>query len=123
MTDPVEIVAARLREKPDRAFSVLDLGDDMGLGRDRMTTTIEVLARREGFFDLGGGRMMFSSDADRVAYEIFKSEAPNISYEEYQRYRDEPHLLMRMSRDRDVADRTNPERRLKELLKDRGNTF
>ncbi|KYK26532.1 MAG: hypothetical protein AYK23_02895 [Candidatus Proteinoplasmatales archaeon SG8-5] len=125
MTDPVETIAMRLRDQPDRPFSVLDAAEELGLARDRTTTTIEVLARRDGFFDLGGGRMIFSSDADRVAYEIFRSEAPNITYEEYQRYRDDPHILMRMSRDRDVADRANPEKRLRELMKekDRGNRF
>jgi hypothetical protein len=125
MTDPVEIIASRLRDLPDRAFSILDISNELGFEREMMTTTIEVLARRDGFFDLGGGRMMFSGDADRVAFEIFRSEAPNISYEEYQRYKEEPHVLMRMSRDRDVADRINPEKRLKELMKERnrGNTF
>jgi hypothetical protein len=125
MTDPVETLALRLRNQPDKPFSILDAAEELGLVGERTTTTIEVLARRDGFFDLGGGRMMFSSDADRVAYEIFRSEAPNITYEEYQRYHDDPHILMRMSRDRDVADRANPENRLRELMKEkeRGNRF
>lgn len=121
MTDPVETLAMRLRNHPDRVLSAFDMADEIGLDDERMTTTIEVLAKRDGFFDLGRGRLMFSSDADRVAFEIFRTEAPNVSYEEYQRYRDEPHVLMRMSRDRDVAGRANPEKHLKELIKGTAN--
>ena len=121
MTDPIETLALRLRDQPDKVFSVFEVADEMNIGSERITTTIEVLARRDGFFDLGRGRMMFSSDADRVAFEIFRTEAPNISYEEYQRYRDEPHILMRMSRDRDVAGRADPERHLEKLKREKEN--
>ena len=127
MTDYIEELALRLRENPDRAFSVFELGEEFGLSRDAMSTTLERLAKRDAFFDLGHGRMMFTNDSHRVAFEIFRTEAPNISYEEYVRYRDEPHILMRMSRDRDVAGRLDPEKRLQGLTKEkektRGNRF
>jgi hypothetical protein len=119
MTDPLEQLAMRLRQQPDRPLSVHELAEDLDHGGETITRGIDVLARRDGFFDLGKGRMMFSEDADRVAFEIFRTEAPNITFEEFHRYRDEPHILMRMSRDRDISGRMNPEKQLREIMKDK----
>ena len=119
MTDTLEQLALKIRNHPNKPFSVFDLADEFNMIQDKAVSIVEILAKRDGFFDLGHGRLMFSSDADRVAFEIFKTEAPNITFEEYHKYRDEPHILMRMSRDRDIAGRINPEKKLQELMKEK----
>jgi hypothetical protein len=119
MTDTFEQLALRLRNSPNRPLSLFEIAEELDLNQETMARGIESLANRDGFFDLGHGRMMFSKDADRVAFEIFRTEAPNITFEEFHKYREEPHILMRMSRDRDISGRMNPKKRFNELIKEK----
>jgi len=119
MSDFVEELALRLRNHPDRVVSLMDLQDELNLPIERMSATIESLTKRKGFYDLGNGRTMFSTSANRVAFEVFKTEASKITFEEYEQFRDEPHILMRMSRDRDVASRMNPEKQMRDMIKEK----
>ena len=119
MSDNIEQLAMRLRNRPDTVMSIFELTEDMGLPSDNVTGAIERLTSRKGFYDLGNGRAMFSGNTDRVAFEVFRTEAPQITFEEFNQFRDEPHILMRMSRDRDVASRMNPEKQLHDLIKEK----
>lgn len=122
MSDTIEELAMRLRNRPDTVMSVFEMTEELGLSFDSVPGTIERLTSRKGFYDLGNGRAMFSGNADRVAFEVFRTEAQQITFEEYQQFRDEPHILMRMSRDRDVASRMNPEKQLHDLIKEKNMT-
>ncbi len=122
MSDTIEQLAQRLRNRPDTVMSVFELAEEMGLPPDNVPGTIERLRHRKDFHDLGNGRAMFSGNVDRVAFEVFRTEASQITFEEYQQFRDQPHILMRMSRDRDVASRMNPEKQLHDLIKEKNKT-
>ncbi|MDO9537127.1 MAG: hypothetical protein Q7J68_02290 [Thermoplasmata archaeon] len=126
MTDEVEMLARRLREKPDIPMSVFDLASELSLPEERIKYDVKNLMKRDGFFDLGGSRLMFTGNSDLAAFEIFKMSATQISYNEYVQYRDQPHILMRLSRDREVAYRMDTEKMLqnsiKEKEKSRGNS-
>jgi hypothetical protein len=126
MTDYVEMLARRLRETPDKPVSLPDLAAEFGLSEPRMARGMGSLMKRTGFYDLGGGRVMFTGNSDLAAFEIFKTAAIHITFEEYLHYKDQPHILMRMSRDREIACGPDPERLLKDAIrekeKSRGNT-
>ncbi len=126
MTDDVEMLARRLRGTPDRPVSLPDLAAEFGLSEPRMARSVGSLMRRAGFYDLGGGRVMFTGNSDLAAFEIFKTAAFHITFEDYIQYKDQPHVLMRMSRDREVACGPEPEQLLKNAIREkersRGNT-
>ena len=126
MTDDSELLAKRLREMSDRPVSVHDLAGELGLSEPRMARGVGDLMKRSGFYDLGGGKVMFTGNADLAAYEILRTAAANITFEEFVRHRDQPHLLMRLSRDREIACGSDPERLLRDAVrekeKSRGNT-
>jgi hypothetical protein len=115
MTDDPERLALHLKARPGRAISIYDLATELGEPEERVARDIDRLLEREGFFDLGNDRVMFSPEADRPAFEIFRTAAPRITYEEFVRFRDQPHILMRLSRDREVAGPANLERELHDL--------
>jgi DNA-binding transcriptional regulator GbsR (MarR family) len=116
MTNYAEHLEMRLRSNPDKPVSLFEVGEELGLSREAVQTNIQRLARRQYIFDLGNGRMMYTTNSDVSAFELFRTVAPRISLEEYQKYREEPHILMRMSRERDVFERINPESQLKEAV-------
>ncbi len=125
MTDEVENLAKRLRETPDRPVYIQDIASEFGLSESRMATSVSELMKRDGFFDLGNNRLMFTGNTDMAGFEIFRTMASHITFEEYVRYRDQPHILMRLSRDRDVACRMDTEKMLQGAIKEkerRGNS-
>lgn len=119
MADEFDLLAKRIRDNPDRVMSVSDLATELVLPELQIARDIKDLVKHDGFFDLGNHRVMFSGNSDLVAFEIFKTTAGNISYKEYIQYQDQPHLLMRLSRDREVAYRRNPENLLQNAIKDK----
>lgn len=119
MTDELDILARRIRDNPDRAISVLDLANELAVPELKIAGSIKDLVKRDGFFDLGNDRVMFTGDSDLAAFEIFRTTAVNISFEEFIQYRDKPHLLMRLSRDRMVASKSNPEKMLQDAIKEK----
>lgn len=116
MTDDVEILARRLHETPDRPVSVPDLASELGLSEKRLARNVAELMKRDGFFDIGNDRLMFTGNSDLAAFEIFRTAAMHITLEEYVRYREQPHILMRLSRDRDVACRMDAEKILRDSV-------
>jgi hypothetical protein len=125
MTDDVETLAKRLREMPDRPVSIPDLASEFGLSEAKMARNVSDLMKRDGFFDLGNERIMFTGNTDLAAFEIFRTSATHITFEEYARYREQPHILMRLSRDREISCRVDTEKMLqnsvREKEKSRGN--
>ena len=122
MTDDVEMLARRLREKPDQPVPYADLASEFGISEIKMTRSVKDLMKRDGFFDLGNSRLMFTGNSDLAAFEIFKTAAVHISYEEYVQYRDQPHILMRLSRDREVSCRTDTEKLLQNAIGEKEKT-
>ena len=116
MTDELDILARRLREDPDRAISVHDLAAELQLPELRVAREIKDLVKRDGFFDIGNQRVMFTGNSDLAAFEIFKTTAVHVSYDEFIQYREQPHLLMRLSRDREVAYKSDPEKMLQDAI-------
>ena len=83
MTDNVENLARRLRETPDMPVSVEDLASEFGLSEAKMARSVSDLMKRDGFFDLGNNRLMFTGNSDMAAFEIFHTAASHITFEEY----------------------------------------
>ncbi|MFO7618692.1 MAG: hypothetical protein R6W91_03435 [Thermoplasmata archaeon] len=119
MTDVVENLARRLRETPDMPVSAQDLASEFGLSEAKMARNISDLMKRDGFFDLGNNRLMFTGNSDTAAFEIFRTAAAHITFEEYVRHREQPHILMRLSRDREVACRMDTEKMLQASIKEK----
>jgi hypothetical protein len=125
MTDEVELIAKRLRENADRPMSAQGLASELGLGEERMPRHVRALLRMDGMFDLGNGMLMFTGNAERAAFEIFKSVAPHITFDEYVQHRERPHVLLRMSKEREDAYLMDPSKLLRDALKEketRGNS-
>ncbi|MDD4307961.1 MAG: hypothetical protein PHU53_04035 [Thermoplasmata archaeon] len=122
MTDEIEMLARRLRETPNRPVSAPDLASELGLPEERVAHDMKSLMKRDGFFDLGNSRMMFTGNADLAGFEIFRNLASHISFEEYIQYRDQPHLLMRLSRDREVSCRSDPDKLLQQAIREKEKT-
>jgi len=119
MTDETDIVARRLRDNPDRVISVPDQANELGIPESNITRSMEDLTKYDGFFNLGNDRVMFTGDSDIAAFEIFKTLAINITFDEYIKYREQPHLLMRLSRDRIIASKGDPEKLLQYAIKEK----
>jgi len=119
MTDEVEMLARRLRERPDIPISIPNLASELGLPEARVALDVKNLMRRDGFFNLGNSRLMFTGNSDFAAFEIFKIAASHIFYEEYVQYREQPHILMRLSRDRAIACRVDPEKMLQNAIREK----
>ena len=122
MTDEVEMLARRLRETPDKPVSVPDLAAELGLPEARLSIDVKSLLKRDGYFDLGNSRLMFTGNSDLAAFEIFRLAAAHVSYEEFVQYRDRPHILMRLSRDREVACRMDTEKMLQNAISEKERT-
>lgn len=119
MTDEFDLLAKRIRDNPDQAISFSDLASDLALPELKIARDIKDLVKHDGFFDLGNHRVMFTGNSDLVAFEIFKTAAAHISFDEYIQYQDQPHLLMRLSRDREMAYKSNPEKMLQDAIKEK----
>jgi len=115
----VEQLAKRFRDNPDRPFNMSDIASEFGLSEARMARSMSDLLKRDGFFDLGNNRLMFTGNMDMAGFEIFRFAAPHISFEEYMKHRETPHLLMRLSRDREIACRIDGEKMLQDAVRER----
>jgi hypothetical protein len=119
MNDEVEMLAKRLRDNADRPMSAIDLANEFGLSNTKLARDVKTLLKYDGFFDLGNNMLMFTGNADMAAFEIFRFVAPHISFNEYLQNRERPHVLMRLSRDREVAYRADTEKMLQDAVKER----
>lgn len=119
MNHELDLLARRIRNSPDKAISFTELADELAMPELRVAREIKDLVKRDGFFDIGNQRVMFTGNSDLAAYEIFKGQAIHITYEEFIQYRDQPHLLMRLSRDREVACKSDPEKLLQNAMKEK----
>ncbi len=119
MTQDTELLERHLRKHQDRPFSVPDLASELHLPELKVAREIKDLVKRDGYFDLGNQRVMFTGDSDLAAYEIFRTAATHITYEEFIQYREQPHLLMRLSRDREVAYRSDPDKLLQMAVEEK----
>jgi hypothetical protein len=118
MSDEIEMLAKRLRETPDKPITIPDLAAEFGLTEAKMARSAGELMKRSGYYDLGG-KLMFTGNADLAAFEILRNTAAHITFEEYIKYRDQPHILMRMSRDREVSCGGNHEELLKRAVREK----
>ena len=121
MTDEMDILARRIRDRPDKVMRITDLAMELQLPELKVARDIKDIVKRDGFFDLGNHRVMFTGNSDLAAFEIFRTAAANINYEEFVQYQDQPHLLMRLSRDREVACKSDPDKMLQDAITEKEN--
>ncbi len=99
----IDRLLTHFRKNTDRVISVQTLSEKIMLGEDELQDDLKKMVGGEMVYEIGDGRYMHSNNSELVAFEIFRDIAPNISFEEYVKYKDEEHVLMRMSRDRNMA--------------------
>ncbi|MEW5936374.1 MAG: hypothetical protein AB1665_00955 [Candidatus Thermoplasmatota archaeon] len=100
-----------LDAKRDEPFSASQAADALALDREMTRRLLQKLAKEGEIRKLPGERYIFTTSADRLAYNMLLAIAPNISFEEYVSHRDAPHVLVRMSRDREVTKMLGTEER------------
>ena len=126
MTDEIDFLAKRIREHQDRVISLTELASEFQLPELQVARSIKDLVKHDGFFEIGDQSVMFTGNSDLAAFEIFKTAATNITYDEFIQYREQPHLLMRLSRDRVVSCKSDPDKLLRDAVREkenkRGNT-
>ena len=69
---------------------------------------------------LGDDRYIFADDSDEAAFTILASIAPNISLDEYRQHKDQPHLLVALSREREIGRHTRAAKELEDAIKSKG---
>ncbi len=105
----IDRLLTHFRKNTDRVISMQALSEKIMVGEDELQDDLKKMVGGEMVYEIGEGRYMLSNNSELVAYEIFRDIAPNISFEEYVKYKDEEHVLMRMSRDRNVVMSSNIE--------------
>ena len=118
----IDSLLTHFRKNRDQVMSITAIHELLGEGKDNMNKSIDMLIEDKEIFKIGEERYMYSNNSDLVAFEIFREIAPNITFDDYLKYKDEEHVLMRLSRDRGMlngplSEEENPEPRR------RGNSF
>lgn len=103
MTSDIKSLIEHFRKNPDSVFTRTFLAEQLSMDYENLASSLDEVVDGESIFRLGNDRFMFSNNRLLVAFEIFRTVAPNITIEEYEKYKDEEHILMRMSRDREVG--------------------
>jgi hypothetical protein len=91
--------ASRHRDEP---FSAVQAVGKLSVGEPALRATLGDMVRRGELVGLPSGRYLYTTNADVAAFHIMREVAPNITFEEFMSHRDEPHVLVRASRDRDI---------------------
>ena len=104
MMDSHEAALKRYFEShADRPFSAEQAAGELGIDEKTARQLLMRHANQGSVSELARNRFIFSNSADVVAYNMFLEVAPNVTFQEYVAHRDEPHVLARLSRDRDIA--------------------
>ncbi len=98
-TNNIDNLLTYFRKNTDRVMSLNSIHELLGEGQ---VEVIDTLVEEKEIFKVGEGRYMHSNNSELVAFEIFREIAPNIDFDEYLKYKDEEHVLMRLSRDRQM---------------------
>ena len=99
----IDRLLTHFRKNTDRIISVQTLSEKIMIGEDELQDDLKKMVGGEMVDEIGDGGYMHSNNSELVAFEIFRGIAPSISFEEYIKYKDEEHVLMRMSRDRNMS--------------------
>ena len=87
-------------------MSITSIHELLGEHQGTVNENIDTLVGDKEIFKVGEGQYMYSDNSDLVAFEIFRGIAPNINFDEYQKYKNEEHILVRLSRDREMLSAT-----------------
>ncbi|MCK5039332.1 MAG: hypothetical protein KAS16_09560 [Thermoplasmata archaeon] len=100
----IDSLLTHFRRNTDRVMSLNSIHELLGEGQKDVNDNIDALVEDKEIFKIGEGQYMYSNNSDLVAFEIFRGIAPQITFDEYLRYKDEEHVLMRLSRDREMLN-------------------
>jgi hypothetical protein len=92
--------AAKHRDEPFTAAQALRR---LSIGEPALKATLTAMVDRGELVNLPSGRYLYTTNADVAAFHLMREVAPNITFEEFIAHRDEPHVLVRASRDRVIA--------------------
>ena len=98
----IDSLLTHFRRNTDQVMTLTSIHELLGESKDHMNENIDALVEDREIFRVGEDRYIYSNNSDLVAFEIFRGIAPNITFDEYLKYKDEEHVLMRLSRDREM---------------------
>lgn len=103
MANAEQLVRDFLQRHRDSPFSASQIGHGATLSEPSLKAVLDDLIERGEVHKVSDGRFLYTNNADIASYHILREIAPNVTFEEFMRHRDEPHVLVRISRDRVVA--------------------
>lgn len=121
MTGNFKNLIEHFRKHPHSVLTFNSISEELDINYDKLRDALGEVTDEKSIFDLGNDRYMFSDDRVIVAFEIFRGIAPNVTQEEFLKFQDEPHILMRMSREREVGAHFTSAEEEPVGRKDRGN--
>ena len=103
MADSEKLVKEFLQRHRDSPFAASQITGAPNVGEPALKTILEDMVNRGELVRISPERFIFTTNADVAAFHVLREIAPNITFEEFMAHKDEPHILVRMSRDRVIA--------------------
>ena len=103
MTGDFKNLIEHFRKHQDSVLTISSISEELDMRYESLRESLTDVGDDKSIYDLGNDRYMFSTDRILVSFEIFRGIAPNITLDEFKQYKDETHILVRMSRDREVG--------------------
>jgi len=102
MVDPEMLLKEYASKRRDEPFTASQARGALKIGEPALQALLCDMVRSGELVGLPSGRFLYTTNADVAAFHIMREVAPNITFQEFMLHRDEPHLLARASRDRDI---------------------
>jgi hypothetical protein len=102
MVDAEKALKDYAKRHADEPFTAAQARGGQQIGEPALKRALGEMVMNGELVGLPSGRYLYTNNADIAAYHIMREVAPNISFEEFISHRDEPHLLVRASRDREI---------------------
>ena len=103
MADQEKLVREFLQRHRDAPFAASQIIGAQSVGEPALRVILEDMVSRGELVKISPERFIYTTNADVAAFHILREIAPNITFEEFLAHREDPHVLVRMSRDRVIA--------------------
>ena len=103
MADQEKLVREFLQRHRDSPFVASQIIGAPKIGEPALTAILEDMVSRGELVKVSPERFLYTTNADVAAFHILREIAPNITFEEFMSHKEDPHVLVRMSRDRVIA--------------------
>ena len=100
MSDAEKLVKEFLQRHRDAPFAASQIIGAPKVGEPVLRAVLEDMVSRGEVVKISPERFIYTTNADVASFHILREIAPNITFEEFMAHKEEPHVLVRMSRDR-----------------------